>query len=133
GIMRWWPRLVCCVAFSSQVSAQNPITFQYFYDDLNQLNKVVDSTGVVIEYVYDEVGNVLQVQRSTIAPASLVIFGFTPQSAGPLTQVTIQGRGFSTTPSLNTVKFNGVSATVISATSATLVVQVPIGALTGSV
>jgi hypothetical protein len=47
--------------------------------------------------------------------------------------VTIQGQGFSTIPSLDIVKFNGVAATVISATSTTLVVQVPIGALTGSI
>lgn len=121
--------MLCC---GVSLVAQQPVTFQYFYDDNGQLAKAVDSTGIVIEYVYDAVGNMLQVKRSTVAPGSLVIFSFTPQSAGPLTQVTIQGQGFSTTPSLNIVKFGGVTATVISATSTTLVVQVPVGALTGS-
>src|SRR5437667_6722140 len=48
---------------SQFVRAQAPITFQYFYDGLGQLTRVVDSTGVVIEYVYDPVGNILEVKR----------------------------------------------------------------------
>lgn len=48
--------LLLLVAFAAIASAQSPTTFQYFYDDLNQLSKVVDSTGVVVEYVYDSVG-----------------------------------------------------------------------------
>jgi len=47
------------IATACSVLAQS-ITFQYFYDDLNQLVKVVDSMGVVIQYVYDPVGNILQ-------------------------------------------------------------------------
>ena len=41
--------LLLGAAVSSHLFAQSPITFQYFYDDLNQLVKVVDSTGVVVE------------------------------------------------------------------------------------
>src|SRR5260370_14151042 len=95
--------------------------------------KAADSTGIVIEYVYDAVGNMLEVRRTNVAPGLLVIFSFTTKSAGLLTQVTIQGQGFSTTPSLNIVLFNGIVATVVSATSTTLVVQVPVGALSGSI
>src|ERR1700734_2449185 len=54
--------------------AQSPITFQYIYDDLNQLTKVIDSTGVVIQYVYDPVGNILQINRSTVQPGVLTLF-----------------------------------------------------------
>ena len=45
--------------------AQNT-TIQYIYDELEQLKRAIDSTGVSIEYVYDEVGNHLVVNRSTL-------------------------------------------------------------------
>jgi YD repeat-containing protein len=113
--------------------SQVPVSFQYFYDDVNQLTKVVDSTGVVIEYVYDAVGNILQIKRSSIAPGSLSIFDFTPQQGGPFTTVTISGQGFSPTASLNTVLFNGVAVTVLSSTGTTLVVTVPSNATSGTI
>jgi YD repeat-containing protein len=115
------------------VLGQGPITFQYFYDDLNQLTKVVDSTGGAIEYVYDSVGNILQIKRSIVTPGALSIFNFTPQQGGQLTTVTISGQGFSTTPSLNTVLFNGVAGVVLSATSTTLVVTAPAGVASGTI
>lgn len=119
-------------AFIPQVGrAQTPITFQYFYDNLGQLTRVVDSTGVVVEYVYDPAGNVLQVKRTAGAPGALSIFSFTPSQGGPLTTVTIRGQGFSATSSANSVLFNGVPATVSSANSTTLVVTVPVSATTG--
>lgn len=113
--------------------AQAPITFQYFYDDTGQLIKAVDSTGVVIEYVYDAVGNMLQIKRSTVGAGALTIFNFTPQQGGPFATVTILGQGFSTTASANTVLFNGVAGTVLSATSTTLVVSVPANATAGPI
>jgi YD repeat-containing protein len=113
--------------------AQQPITFQYFYDDIGELIKVIDSTGVVIEYVYDPVGNMLQINRSNLNGGALTIFNVTPQQATATAQVTIQGQGFSTTPSANIVKFNGVQATVVSATATTLVVTVPTGATSGAI
>jgi len=119
---------------ATSVFSQQPVSFQYFYDDTGQLIRVVDSTGNVIEYVYDAVGNIVEVKRSLLpSPGSLVIFGFTPQSGGPNTSVTIQGQGFSTTPSANDVKFNGVAATVVSATTTSLSVTVPAGATTGPI
>lgn len=113
--------------------AQGNITYQYFFDDLGQLVKVVESTGIVIEYVYDPVGNILEVKRSMIAPGLLAIFNFTPKQGGAGTTVTIQGQAFSPAPSSNTVLFNSTAATVISATATTLVVRVPAGATTGPI
>src|SRR2546425_47485 len=114
--------LILFFAVLIQVYAQTQVTFQYLYDDRNQLSKVVDSTGIVIEYIYDPVGNILEVKRSTLAsPGALSIFSFTPQQAGPGTTLTIQGQGFSTTPSANTVRINGIIATVLSATANTVV------------
>jgi YD repeat-containing protein len=111
--------------------AQTPVTFQYFYDDLGQLTRVVDSTGIVVEYVYDPVGNILQVKRTAGTPGALSIFSFAPSQGGPLTTVTIRGQGFSATSSANSVLFNGVPATVLSANGTTLVATVPAGATTG--
>jgi YD repeat-containing protein len=119
--------------FSLAVFSQTPIMFSYVYDDTGQLVKVVDSTGIVIEYVYDAVGNMLEIKRTTITPGALSIFGFTPARGQTLSQVTIHGQGFSTTPSANTVKFNGVLATVVSSTTQSLVVIVPSGAISGPV
>lgn len=115
------------------VHAQTPITFQYFYDGLGQLTRVVDSTGVVIEYVYDPVGNILAVKRNGITPGALTIFSFSPGQGNPSTTVTIQGEGFSSTPSANTVLFNGAPATVSSASGTMLVVSVPSNATTGPI
>jgi YD repeat-containing protein len=123
--------LLVLFVVASPSLAQSPITFQYLYDDLNQLIKVVDSTGVAIDYVYDSVGNIVRVNRSTGVPGALTVFGFTPQQAGPLSTITIQGQGFSTTPSANTVLFNGVAGTVLSSNATTLIVVVPQGAVTG--
>ena len=96
-------RLAAMMFCAAGVFAQTPITFQYVYDEIGQLIKVVDSTGVAIDYVYDSVGNMTQVNRSTVTPGALSIFAFSPAQGGPLTTVTISGQGFSTTPSLNTV------------------------------
>jgi len=111
--------------------AQQPIAFQYFYDDVNQLVKVVDSTGVVVQYVYDSVGNILQINRSSTAAGTLAIFNVTPTTVVTGGTITIQGQGFSTTPSLNIVTIGGVAVTVVSATSAVLVVAVSANAVSG--
>jgi len=130
---RHFRTLLLGMAVCACALAQTPITFQYLYDDIGQLVKVVDSTGIVIEYVYDAVGNMLDIKRSTVVPGALSVFGFTPQQSGPLSLVTINGQGFSTTPSANTVRFNGVAAIVVSATATTLVVAVPAGATSGTI
>src|SRR5438046_930620 len=117
-----WIRIVLlaalCLIGANVLQAQAPITFSYFYDDLGQLKKVVDSTGIMVDYVYDAVGNILEVKRSA-APGALTIFSFTPNQGAPLSNVVLQGKGFASTPSADLVKFNGVAATVLSATSDT--------------
>jgi YD repeat-containing protein len=132
------PNAACFLMFAlplpvALVLAQQPVTYQYFYDDLNQLATVVDSTGTVIQYIYDSVGNIQQINRSTIAAGALTIFLATPQNVTIGGTLTIQGQGFSTTPSLNTVTIGGVAVTVISATTTTLVVAVPAGGMTGAI
>ena len=113
--------------------AQGPIGFQYFYDDQNQLVKVIDSTGVVIDYSYDAVGNITQIKRSTPPAGALSIFNFTPQQGGPGTNITILGQGFSATLASNVVKFNGIAAQVLVASPTALLVTVPGTATRGTI
>jgi hypothetical protein len=48
------------LALAGSLFAQHPVTFQYIYDDLGQIARVVDSTGVVIDCEYDPVGNAVR-------------------------------------------------------------------------
>lgn len=127
---------VCVSVFLTDglcVLAQAPITFRYFYDDSGQLTRVVDSSGVSIEYIYDAAGNILEVRRSFVAPGSLAILNFTPQSGGIGARVTIEGQGFGGMAAANTVRFNGTLASVSSASTTSLLVTVPAGATTGPI
>jgi Rhs family protein len=54
--------LVMGLFCAASMFAQTPITFQYAYDDTGQLIKVVDSTGIAIDYFYDAVGNMLAIK-----------------------------------------------------------------------
>ncbi len=108
--------------------------FQYFYDDLGRLVTVVSSDGTVVSYVYDAVGNILYVNRSTtINKGTLALYAFSPEEGPISTPVTIYGAGFSPNPASDIVKFNGVFATVTSATTSTLATSVPAGATTGPI
>lgn len=40
--------------------------FQYIYDGLDRLVRVIDGAGNVITYEYDEVGNILSISRTTV-------------------------------------------------------------------
>jgi YD repeat-containing protein len=101
---------------------------------LGRLVKVVDQNGNIATYSYDAVGNLLSITRSALpgsnAPA---VLNFTPQQGPVGTTVTIQGQGFSATPSGNTVQFNGTVAIVSTASATTLTATVPAGATTGPI
>jgi YD repeat-containing protein len=126
--------LLLTLACTPAAYGQSKATFQYLYDNLGQLIKVVDSTGNVVTYNYDPVGNLSSITRSTLpSPSVLAIFNFTPQQGAVGAIVTIQGQNFSSTPSADTVKFNGTVATVTSARTTSLTVTVPEGATTGPI
>ncbi len=104
----------------------------YVYDDLGRLLAVVDGTaGQAAIYQYDAVGNLLGITNQSASILS--ILNFMPKSGPVGTTVTISGTGFSATANQNTVKFNGTTATVTSATITQLVVTVPTGATTGPI
>ena len=115
-----------------QLQAQGPISYQYFYDSAGKLIRVVDSTGASVQYSYDPAHNLIGITQSSV-PAGLSILNFLPNQGGPGTTVTVQGQGFNATPSNNTVKFNGATATVLAATSTSLTVNVPDTATTGPI
>jgi YD repeat-containing protein len=103
----------------------------YVYDDLGRLIAVIDVNGNAAEYSYDIVGNIQSISRLTSAQVSII--DFSPESGPTGALVTINGTGFSTTPSQDTVKFNSVTATVSSATNTQLQVAVPATAATGPI
>ncbi len=120
--------LVLALAASS-ASAQE---IRYLYDDLGRLVGVVDQQGNAAEYVYDAVGNILQIKRFTVDPAAAVAITLVSPNRGTVgTTVQIFGRGFSATPGQNQVAFNGVAAPVLAASTGSLTTQVPAGATTG--
>jgi YD repeat-containing protein len=129
GRSRW----IILLAFASRAVAQSPITFQYSYDDLNQLVRVVDSTGISIEYAYDPLGNIVQIKRSTVGSGVLSVFGVSAQTVATGGTIIIQGQGFNTNPALDTVLIGGVVAKVLSATSTTLVVMIPSNGMSGPI
>ncbi len=102
----------------------------YVYDEVGRLVSVVSPTETVT-YTYDSVGNLLSISRSNSNLPSIT--GFTPNSGAVGASVTIYGTAFSSTPGLNTVNFNGVAATVVSASSTQIVTSVPAGATTGTI
>jgi YD repeat-containing protein len=104
----------------------------YAYDALGRVIQATDTTsGQAVLYMYDSAGNITSQQ--TVPITTLAISGFSMDQGATGTRVTIDGTGFSTTASGDVVEFNGVSATVVSATQTQLVVSIPAGATTGSV
>ncbi|WP_373513680.1 IPT/TIG domain-containing protein [Persicitalea sp.] len=71
--------------------------------------------------------------KKTAEPAPFSIASMSPEQGIVGTTVTIQGEGFSATPTENLVKFNGTSATVTAATATQLTTSVPAGTKTGRV
>src|SRR5205823_4300700 len=106
-----------------------PIT--YSYDSVGRLTSVTDQFGQSAIYSYDSVGNLLSISRQ--GTNQITISSFTPSSGLPGASVSILGSGFSSTPSQNTVKFNGVTATVTSSSNTQILTTVPAGATTGTI
>jgi YD repeat-containing protein len=104
---------------------------RYMYDAAGRLVQVVAPDGSSARYRYDAAGNIVGIDR--FASNELSLTTFSPSSGSVGAQVKLQGSGFSTTPASNTVTFNGVAASVISATPNEIIVTVPSGAITGPV
>ena len=120
-----------CVIFLVVTSASAQTSLRYFYDDAGGLTRALDSSGTLVEYIYDPSGNIIQTNRSAVAPGSLSILSITPFSAAPGDTVIVYGQNFSSTPANNIVKINGVTATVLSASATQLQIRVPAGVTAG--
>jgi len=117
------------INFLLQPLAANPIN--YVYDELGRLVAVIDSSGDTAKYQYDAVGNIHSISRQNSDQLSII--KFTPRSGLTGASVTIFGTGFSATAAQDTVTFNGVSATVSSATATQINTTVPAAASTGAI
>lgn len=125
------PALLILFGLSPPTPAQQ---IQYYYDALSRLVGVVDAQGNTAEYVYDALGNLLQINRYTVNLGQAVSITFVTPGKGPEgAAVQVLGQGFSPNPADNTVMFNGVLATVTAATMTALQTSVPLGATTGPV
>lgn len=118
------------VNFNLSTTSHNA-SIKYAYDDLGRLTTVEDKVGEAAKYSYDSVGNLLGVSRHL--PSQVAILLFSPHKGIEGTQVTISGTGFSANAAENSVSFNGLAATVISATPSELVVNAPVGVTTGPI
>jgi YD repeat-containing protein len=103
----------------------------YVYDDAGRLRAVIDPASDTAIYAYDSVGNLTGITRQS--SSTLAVLQFTPGTGPVGTTVTLYGTGFSATSSSNTVKFNGTTATVLTASTTILTATVPSGATTGTI
>ena len=103
----------------------------YVYDDAGRLRAVIDPASDTAVYGYDAVGNLTGITRQP--SSTLTVLQFTPASSPVGATVTIYGTGFSATPASNTVKFNGTTATVLTASTTMLTANVPSGTTTGPI
>jgi RHS repeat-associated protein len=104
--------------------------FRFIYDQNGRLAAAVTPTDSA-KWTYDAVGNITAITRQVATTLSVIEFA--PHSGQVGTTVTVYGTAFSTTPSSNTVKFNGTVATVLSSTTTQIVTTVPAGATTGTI
>ncbi|HEV8545517.1 MAG TPA: IPT/TIG domain-containing protein, partial [Candidatus Limnocylindrales bacterium] len=112
-------------------SAVGPDPIRYTYDANGRLSSVIDPAAGSAAYGYDATGNITSITRR--ASTATAILEVSPDSGPAGTTVAIDGTGFSATPSQNTVKFNGVTATVVSSTTTEIVATVPATATTGTI
>jgi trimeric autotransporter adhesin len=96
------------------------------------LKSVVEADGSTITYSYDANGNVASIAR-TGSGVVTAISHFAPAGGPPGTTVTINGAGFSSVAAQNVVKFNGVTATVVTANPNVIRATVPASATTGPI
>ncbi len=122
--------VIACIAITPSINAQQGGTTRYFYDDNGRLRSVILPTGQMAIYQYDAAGNIVSILHQL---TTVTITEFTPTSGRAGDQVIIRGEGFGATVNDNAVFFNGVSATIVSATSAELIVTVPDAATTGPI
>ncbi len=120
--------LLLCFFGTPLISAQN---VHYSYDELGRIVGVVDQNGNAAQYTYDANGNTLSISRYT--SSQVAVLSFSPASGSAGTTVTISGANFGAGAAQDIVSFNGVAASILSATVNQIIATVPSGATTGPV
>ena len=134
-LVRWiahrhggWLSIVLAVLLTSAAYA----TTYYTYDNLGRVTQVTESNGTTTQYTYDADGNITSITRTAGSTALSIGAVSTPSGAVGST-ITINGSGFSSIPSQDTVTINGVAAQVTYASENRLVVVIPNGATSGNI
>jgi YD repeat-containing protein len=88
--------IICTLFLASAVFAD---TANYSYDDAGRLARAVTSTGLVYQYQYDAVGNLLSISQSQISNNPPVLQSIKPDVLfiGSTTLVTITGQNLFST------------------------------------
>ena len=121
-----------CGMSVSAASATVPSTaIRYTYTPASQLSAVIKPEAEYGLYTWDAAGNLSSVAKKSSTKLSII--ELEPSKGAVGETVDIWGTGFSSTPSNDTVKFDGTAATVSTASAYELAVKVPSGAKTGTV
>ncbi len=125
---------ILCVLSASPLTSPSVLARQgaatsYVYDEDGRLRAVLSPTGEAAVYEYDAAGNFTAIRRLT--PDQLELLGFTPRQGPVGTLVTIFGTGFN--QGVNSVSFNGVTATIVRSNLVSVVALVPEDATTGPI
>jgi YD repeat-containing protein len=120
-----------CLVTLLLVSTWTALATTYIYDPNGRLAVATNDAGESARYRYDELGNLVAIER--LAADDLAVFGFSPGRGASGVAVRISGQGFSSTSGQNSVRFNGAVASVSIASSIDLTAIVPAGATTGPI
>jgi len=121
------------------------ITGEHFGDDVRQVTATLGEAAMRVREITDDRLVVEIPEGASSGPVSLTVNGmgpvqaddelrvvtavsvegFSPRNGGPGTEVTIHGRGFSTTAALNTVTLSGQACEIVRAADDSLVVRIP--------
>lgn len=109
-----------------------PLSLDYFFMDSFGLASASACTGMggIWTALSGTNGGSTPSTPPVVAPT---VSGFSPTSGATGTTVTLTGTNFDNTPGNNTVSFNGMQATVTSATSTSITATVPSGATSGTI
>ncbi len=122
------------VSASSLVHAQPGGTSRYVYDNNGRLRAVIAPNGEAAIYDYDPAGNFTAIRR--LVATEMEVIDFSPRTGPFGARVNIFGVGFGGVGSggdVSSVLFNGTSATILSQTATSVVVEVPANATTGKI
>ena len=123
--------LIAAALIATWFSAAMAIAATYVYDANGRMVAAKNDAGEVARYRYDDLGNLVGIDR--LATNQLALFEFAPGRGATGSNVTLKGHGFSTTPASNTVRFSGTTATVVSSSASEIVATVPATATSGPI